>query len=351
MFVPADSARSAVHPLVWLSMRMLLLAMTVAVSPALAADAPVTPEQERFFEEKVRPVLASRCWECHADKKQESGLRLDSREAVLKGGISNERAVVIGEAENSLLWKAINHIGETKMPPETKLPDDQIAVFKQWINMGLPWPQSAASATATLGMPERVDAARKSQWSFQPVVAPEVPPLGDWASWAHGPIDAFIVQKLREAGQTPSAIADPRTLLKRLSLDLTGIAPTYEELEAFAADTSPDAYERQLDRLLASPRYGERWGRHWLDVARYADTKGYTFGEADRRYPYSYTYRDWVISALNQDISFENFVKYQLAADQLPTNSHRDELAAMGFLTTGASSTTSMMTWMIKLTW
>lgn len=335
MSTTAESYRFAASRISLLAWVLALLVFLAGLGLVRAEDAPVTPEQERFFEEKIRPVLVSHCWECHAEKKQESGLRLDSREAVLKGGISNERAVVLGEAENSLLWKAVNHIGDTKMPPDNKLPDDQIANIKQWINMGLPWPKSAGAAPAVLGMSERVDAARKTHWSLQPVASPVVPDMAEQAGWSRNAVDAFVAQKHKGAGIAPSPEADPRTLLRRVTLDLTGLAPTFEEMEAFAADTAPDAFERAVDRLLASPRYGERWGRHWLDVARYADTKGYTFGEADRRYPYSYTYRDWVITALNSDISFENFVKYQLAADQLPVGPQRDELAAMGFLTTG----------------
>jgi hypothetical protein len=314
-----------------------LLAATVSERLAYAAEpaAPaITPEQERFFEEKVRPVLAAKCLECHGEKKQESGLRLDSRQAVIDGGDSGERAVVPHEPDRSLLVKAINHLGDYHMPPTTKLPDDQIAALTEWVKIGLPWPASSAPAPVSLSAADRAAHDRQTHWAYQPVARPAIPAVND-AAWPASPLDALILSKLDKANLTPSPASDRRTLIRRLSFDLLGLPPTPEEVEAFQADASPDAYERLTDRLLASPHFGERWGRHWLDVARYADTKGYAFAK-ERRYPYSYTYRDYVIRALNADLPYDQFILQQLAADRLPGASEDvASLAALGFLTTG----------------
>ena len=291
------------NPLRSLALRVFGMAVCILAGqaePARSAEpepAAITPEQERFFEEKVRPVLASRCLECHGEKKQESGLRLDSRQAVIAGGDSGERAVVPHEPDRSLLVKAINHAGDYHMPPTTKLPDEQIAALTEWVKLGVPWPATSATPKAILSAADRAAHDRQTHWAYQPVARPAIPAVRD-AAWPTSPLDALTLSKLDNAGLTPSPVADRRTLIRRLSFDLLGLPPTPEEVEAFLADQSPDAYERLVDRLLACPHYGERWGRHWLDVARYADTKGYAFAK-ERRYPYSYTYRDYVIGALN----------------------------------------------------
>lgn len=309
---------------------LALLAWLIPSAPA--EEKPPTAEQEQFFEKKVRPVLVSNCWECHGEKKQESSFRLDSRVAILEGGDSGERGAVAGEPDKSLLVKAIHHVGDVKMPPEKKLSDAEIADISTWVEMGLPWPRSAEGAIS-LSMEQRAADARKTVWSLQPVQRPALP-AASRTEWLNTPVDAFILARLEAAKLSPSPEVDRRTLLRRASFDLLGLPPTPEEVRAFALDSSPDAYEKLIDRMLASPRYGERWGRHWLDVARYGDTKGYAFMQ-ERKYPFSYTYRDYVIGAFNKDLPYDRFIVEQLAADKLPLGEDKTPLAAMGFLTTG----------------
>src|SRR5262245_45098492 len=283
------------------------------------------PAEVEHFEKHIRPLLVDRCQSCHGPTTQRGGLRLDSRTAVLKGGDSGP-AVVPGDAAKSLMLKAVRCDGDIKMPPKEKdrLTPVQVAAIEAWIKSGAAWPAEKGPIAA----PSAVAEARKSHWSYQPL-GRHTPPAG-----ASHPIDAFLAAKLKESGLTFAAEADRRTLIRRLSFDLTGLPPTPQEVSAFLADHRPDAYERLVDRLLASPAYGERWGRHWLDVARYADTKGYVFTD-ERRFPYSYTYRDYVIRALNDDLPYDRFVTEQLAADQLPLGEDKRPLAAMGFLTLG----------------
>lgn len=285
----------------------------------------------KLFEEHVHPILAKRCYSCHGPEKQESGLRLDSREALLKGGDSETPGAVVGKAAESLLMRAVRHEGELKMPPEEKMPDAEVAVLADWIAKGLPW--GARTAAPVLSTEALVEKARRDHWSLQPIRRPALPTVKS-PERAATPIDRFVLAKLDEAQLVPSDAADRRTLIRRLSFDLWGVPPTMAEVEEFLADDLPNAYERLVDRWLASPRYGERWGRHWLDVARYADTKGYAFAN-DRRYPYAYTYRDYVIRALNADKPYSEFILEQLAADQMDLGQDRERLAALGFLTTG----------------
>jgi mono/diheme cytochrome c family protein len=322
------------------------LALLVCPLACLAEDSPASPEQEEFFESQVRPLLAARCLECHGEKKQESGLRLDSRATALKGGDSGSPAVVPGKPDESQLIAAVKHTGDYQMPPKSKLSDEEIAALTKWVEMGSPWPKSARSEVG-LSAAERVEQHRQNHWALKPVVHPAMPDVprrtgflarpnevGGQRSEVSNAIDAFIWQKLAEKQLAPSPPADRRTLLRRVSFDLVGLPPTADEVDAFLADESPDAYERRVDRLLASPQHGERWGRHWLDLARYGDTKGYAFMQ-ERRYPYAYTYRDYVIAAFNADKPYDQFVIEQLAADKLPLGEDKTPLAAMGFLTTG----------------
>jgi Protein of unknown function (DUF1553)/Protein of unknown function (DUF1549)/Planctomycete cytochrome C len=308
--------------------------LTTVVADEKKPDKPATqsfpPEAVEFFESRVRPILAERCLKCHGPAKQSNGLRLDSREAVLKGGDSGP-AVVPARPDDSLLIKAVSHSSEDlKMPPTGKLPDPALAALRQWVTLGLPWAPDRAQAPT----PGQTTAAVSStHWAFQPVRRVSPPVVKDRA-WVGTRIDVFILAKLEAAGITPSAPADKRTLIRRATIDLLGIPPTADEIAAFVADQAPDAYARLVDRLLASPHYGERWGRHWLDVARYADTKGYVFTE-DRRYPFAYTYRDYVIAAFNHDVGYDKFIVEQLAADQLARSDDPRALAAMGFLTVG----------------
>jgi len=287
-----------------------------------------TPEAIEFFETKIRPVLAEHCFECHGPDRQKADLRLDSREAALKGGDTGP-AIVAGDSSASLMLKVLAHDGEVKMPPKAKLPDEAIEAIRHWISIGAPWPASATPIATT--MEERVAESKRSHWAFQPVSEPAIPAVSK-PEWVLTPVDAFVLAQLDANGVVPSEPADRYTFIRRVTFDLTGLPPTTEEVNAFLADESPSAYETLIDRLLASPRYGERWGRYWLDVARYADTRGYVF-QSERNIPYSHTYRDYVIRSFNEDLPFNTFVKQQLAADQLDLGDDKRPLAAMGFLT------------------
>ncbi|MFI5461553.1 MAG: DUF1549 domain-containing protein, partial [Isosphaerales bacterium] len=291
------------------------------------------PEAIEFFESRVRPILVDRCVKCHGPKKQSSSLRLDSRESILKGGESGP-AVVPAKPDESLLIQAVSHAhDELKMPPGGKLPEPAVAALRQWVALGAPWPVDTAKSTGPVRGSTASAADHAMHWAFQPVRRAAPPPVKD-RDWVRSPVDAFVLARLEAAGMTPSPPAEKRTLIRRATIDLWGIPPAAEEVEAFEADSAPDAFARLVDRLLSSPRYGERWGRHWLDVARYADTKGYVFTQ-DRRYPYAYTYRDYVIAALNADLGYDQFILHQVAADQLTQGGDQRPLAAMGFLTVG----------------
>ncbi|MFO0947372.1 MAG: PSD1 and planctomycete cytochrome C domain-containing protein [Planctomycetota bacterium] len=289
-----------------------------------AADSHGTPEQLEFFEKSIRPVLVERCHSCHGPKKQMSGLRLDSREAILRGG-ENGSVVLPGDPENSPLLEALRYDGGIQMPPENKLEDPVIASVARWIEMGAPWSKD----------PARTDTNEnwKSHWAFQPISNPRPPKVKE-PQWPSTSIDQFILHGLEAKGLSPSPDADKRTLLRRVTFDLIGLPPSPQEMESFVNDDSPDAWARVIDRLLASPHYGERWARHWMDVARYADTKGYVFFEQPN-FPWAYTYRDYLIRSFNEDKPYDQFVIEQLAADQLPLETDSRSLAAMGFLTIG----------------
>ena len=281
-------------------------------------------EQIAFFEKNVRPVLLESCIKCHGPEKQKHGLRLDSPEAFLKG--SDDGPIFTKEnPDASPLVQALLRAGDHPMPPKNPLPPPQVDSLLRWAKMGAPYPEIPGVAQVNAPDPTK-------HWAFQPVHQPPAPPVQN-PSWIQSPIDHFVLAKLEAQGMTPSPPADRRTLLRRATFDLTGLPPTAEEIATFEKDSTPDAFSRVIDRLLASPHYGERWGRHWLDVARYADTKGYVFQE-ERRYPYAYTYRDWVIRALNEDLPYDQFLIAQIAADQMPGADSRN-LAALGFLTVG----------------
>jgi hypothetical protein len=300
---------------------------------APAPGASFSAADVEFFEARVRPILVDQCMKCHGPKKQSSSLRLDSREALLKGGDSGP-AIVPANPDQSLLIQAVSHTHEQlKMPPTGKLAEPTVATLRQWVSLGAPWPTGTTGATASAMTTPSASAKSATHWAFQPVRRQARPPVKD-RGWARSPVDEFVLARLEAAGLTPSLWADKRTLIRRATIDLWGIPPTAEEVDAFESDNAADAFDRLVDRLLSSPRYGERWGRHWLDVARYADTKGYVFTE-DRRYPYAYAYRDYVIAALNADLGYDQFIIQQIAADQLPTGKDTRALAAMGFMTVG----------------
>jgi hypothetical protein len=294
-------------------------------SPLIAAEPKITPEQEQFFENKVRPILVEQCIKCHGPKKEMGSLRLDSAAAMLKGGETGP-AVKPGDSEQSLLMRAVRRGGELKMPPSKPLLAESITVLETWVKMGAPWPASKSAGS------DQAEAWKK-HWAFQPAKNPPQPTVKN-AAWPRTSIDHFILAALEAKELTPSAPAERRTLIRRAYIDLIGLPPSVEEVEAFVASTDSDAYPKLIDHLLSSPHYGERWGRYWLDVARYADSKGYVFFQ-DSKLPWAWTYRDYVIRAFNEDLPYDQFILQQLAADQLPLGADRRPLTALGFLTVG----------------
>ncbi|MGE3314408.1 MAG: PSD1 and planctomycete cytochrome C domain-containing protein [Planctomycetaceae bacterium] len=303
----------------------------VMFSPAAsrAGDTPAKPSASdiEFFERSVRPVLAESCFKCHGTAKQESGLRLDSRASLLKGG-DNGPAADLKRPLASLFIKAVRREDGLEMPPEHPLDQAKTSALIRWAELGFPWPEEKNSSASNGNN-------LRSHWAFQPVRAIELPDVLN-RSWPLTPIDRFILARLEKAGLSPSPFADRRTLARRVSFDLLGLPPSPEDISAFETDTSADAYEKMIDRFLASPHYGERWGRYWLDVARYADNKGYVFFE-DGSFPWAYTYRDYVIESLNADLPYDRFIIEQIAADKLvkEPGTDRSSLRALGFLTVG----------------
>lgn len=300
---------------------------------ALFARADEPPD---FFERRIRPLLAEQCYECHSAraKKLKGGLRLDSREEAMKGGESGA-AIVPGKPEESLLITAVRyHDKELRMPPPKddaprKLSDAQIRDLEEWVRLGAPMPADASSAAVTAP-------GSQAHWAFQPIRNRAVPEVKA-AAWVRTDVDRFILARLEAEGLIPAPPADPRTLIRRMTFDLTGLPPSFDEVAAFAAEFGRDARfatANLIERLLASPHYGERWGRHWLDLARYADTKGYVYAREERFFVHAHAYRDWVIRAFNEDLPYDRFLLLQIAADQLVPPRTAD-LAAMGFLTGG----------------
>jgi mono/diheme cytochrome c family protein len=282
-----------------------------ATNGAVAAASPAGD----FFESRVRPIFANNCYACHTAAAM-SGLRVDSLAGLLKGGNSGP-AIVPGDPEKSLLIQAVKQSGELKMPKGGHLKPEEIAVLVDWVKMGAPWPNSPAAPIAASG--PKVTAEQKKFWSFQPIHPPSVPVVAD-KKWATTDLDRFVLAKLEEQKLQPVALADKRTLIRRVTYDLTGLPPTTQEIDAFEKDRSSKAYEKVVDRLLASSAYGERWGRHWLDVVRYGEDDVRGLDPMQRGYmPWSgaYVYRDWVIKAFNDDMPYSTFVKAQLAGDLL----------------------------------
>ena len=295
----------------------------VTVALVTAAHGQESQAALDYFEREVRPVLVDSCLQCHGPAKQESDLRLDSRKALLAGGVSGP-AIVPGQPAKSRLIAAIRHEGDLKMPPKSKLTEAQIAAVTHWVSIGAPWPEEKASAAAANN--------KKNHWAFQPVRDPPVPTVA--GQQPANLIDAFLQTRRALAGLSASPAADRRTLIRRLSFDLTGLPPTADEVGAFEADADDGAYERLVERLLASPHFGEQQARHWLDVARYSDTKGYVYAREQRFWIHAWSYRDWVVNALNDDLPYDRFLLLQIAADQAPGH-ERADLAALGFLTLG----------------
>lgn len=272
------------------------------------------PPPQDEIEARARAVFEKNCTSCHSTHAKTSGFAITTREALLAGG-NRGPAVLPGRANESLLIQAVRQAGSLKMPPGNKLAADSIASLEEWVNYGAPWNGVARSSART---------ASNTHWAFQPVKEPRVPETK--SGQVRNAIDSFVLARLEAERLKPSPEADRRVLIRRLSLDLIGLPPTWEEVEDYVADPRPDSYERLVDRLLASPHYGERWGRHWLDVARYADTDGYTRDNARQ----IWMYRDWVIQALNRDLPFDQFLIEQIAGDLLP-DATRDQIVATGF--------------------
>ncbi len=302
------------------SLRRTLAALLLVAGVPMAGQqdsSPAFTEQDlSFFETSVRPILRDNCLACHNEKLRTSELSLESRHTTLAGG-NRGPAVKPGDPAANLLIEAVTQHGDLKMPPPGRLRDEQIATLRRWIELGVPWPESAQA--------QRTDRSTWNHWAAQPPKRHPLPAVEN-ALWVNNAIDSFVLARLEKEGLRPSAEADRRVLPRRVCLDLTGLPPSPKQIEEFLADTAPGAYERLVDRLLASPHYGERWGRHWLDVARYADSNGYNI-DAPRDI---WLYRDWVIQALNEDLPFDQFVIDQIAGDLRP-NPTVDQLTATGF--------------------
>ena len=292
----------------------------------------------QFFESNIRPVLIDRCQNCHGSKKQSGGLRLDSRASLLKGGDTGP-VVVPNAPSDSLLVHAIRHEGDYAMPPKGQLSERAIRDIEQWIKLGAPWPESSDAKDGLVA--DMTSAKVRNHWAFQKVLKPAVPAVDlppnaspNPIDASAAPVDAFVQRKLAEHQLSGSGMADRRTLIRRLTYSLTGLPPTVGEVRDYLNDREPHAYQRLVDRLLDSVQYGEHWARHWLDVARYSDTKGYVYGREERFWTHAWLYRDWVVASLNADMPYDRFLLLQLAADQVEDRQQRD-LAAMGFLTLG----------------
>ncbi len=283
----------------------LLFAFLISIALLPVGAQPPTSAQADFFEKQIRPIFASRCQSCHGVKVQSAGLNLTSAAGF--------------RAFSARLLPAIGGGGRVRMPPTGKLSDGEIAALREWVNMGAPWPESDLAGTPA-----------RDHWSFLPTKRPPLPAVRN-EGWVRNPIDRFILTRLEARGMSPAPPADKLTLIRRITYDLTGLPPAEEEVRAFVGDTSADAFGKAVDRLLASPRYGERWGRHWLDVARYADSTG---ADEDHRYPHAWRYRDYVIDAFNRDLPYDRFIREQIAGDLLP-DEKGGEVNTAGIIATG----------------
>ncbi|MEO7653021.1 MAG: DUF1549 domain-containing protein, partial [Bryobacteraceae bacterium] len=302
---------------------MKLLA-AIAAAGVLASATPA--DKSELFEMRVRPVLAKYCYACHTSSGM-GGLQLDNREKLMKGGKSGP-AIVPGDPDKSLLVQAVAQTHERlKMPPQGKLADTEIAALRAWVKDGAAWPESVA-ASKNASAEYVITPEQRAFWSFQPVRKPEPPTVKD-KSWAKSPIDRFILARLESESLKPVAPASKRDLIRRATLDLIGLPPTTEEVSTFVHDASPDAFSKVVDRLLASPHYGERWGRYWLDVARYSDDK--LNSTKEEPFPNSFRFRDWAIRAFNDDMPYDMFVKAQLAGDLLPATDREKYAPGLGF--------------------
>ena len=317
-----------------------VIVLALVFGRSARADEPITadPGAAEFFEKEVRPLLVENCHKCHGAKKTEGGLSLTSRAAVLKGG-ERGPAVVPGKPTESLLIKAVNHTGDLKMPLKGKLSAKEVEKLTRWVARGAVWPDSGETTKA--GPKYAITEKQRRWWAFQPVRDVPVPAVSD-REWPRSDLDRFVLAELEKRTIRPAKPAERRVLLRRVTFDLTGLPPTPEEVETFLNDGSPDAFAKVVDRLLASPAYGQRWARHWLDVVRYAD---YHDGNPKARNPVcepleAWRYRDWVVQSFNRDLPFDQFIVHQIAGDLLPApdgkEPYADGLIATTFLVNGA---------------
>jgi hypothetical protein len=313
-----------------------LLLATLASGPRAQppADRPTSAEQASFFEKEVLPILKANCFKCHGGPGQggpklRSGLSLTSRVGVLKGG-DRGPAVSLEKPDESVLLKAIHYRDGLEMPPDHRLKPAEVAVLTKWVKAGVPYPDGGPAQVVATPRGLRVTDADRQYWAYRPVRRPE-PPAVKGRAWVRNPIDAFLLAGLEAKGLSPNPEADRRALARRAFYDLTGLPPAPEELDAFVNDPAPGAYERLIDRLLASPHYGEKWARHWLDLVRYGETNGFEF---DRPKPFIWRYRDYIIDAFNRDLPYDQFVREQLAGDQLAAVTPRT-LTATGYYLLG----------------
>jgi hypothetical protein len=291
---------------------MKRFAFLIPICLALPGFALAAPDREAlaFFEKEVRPVLVNRCFECHGPEKKKGGLRLDFPEAISAGGDSGA-VVVPGDADASLLIQAVRRTDhDLEMPPKKALPPQEVAALEKWVTQGAPWPETGAPRPASAN--DRFTEKERAWWAIQPVSHP-VPPTPQ-GPWARNEVDQFVQAQLTTAGLAPAPEASRAELIRRASYDLLGLPPTPEQVRSFEADPRPDAWERLVDELLESPRYGERWAQHWLDVVRWAESDGY---RQDAYRLEAWPYRDYVIAAFNEDKPYDVFVKEQLAGDEI----------------------------------
>ena len=319
-----------------LSLTVLSVGLLLAPTQRLWGQTEPRPDPAKleFFEKKVRPLLVDNCYNCHsADNKAAGGLRVDDHRGLMQGG-GRGRAIVVGKPDESLLVKAISHTdAKLKMPPNNRLDDEQIGILQQWIKDGAVWPAIEVPADL-LAKPDSYDRLLKEHWAWQPL-QPVAVPADASHGWARDDVDRFVRAKLQDVGLSPVADADRVTLLRRVTFDLTGLPPTPADIQDFLADQSPQAYEKVVDRLLQSSAFGERWGRHWLDVARFGESTG---SARNLPYPHAWRYRDYVINAFNKDKPYDQFIREQIAGDQLPAESEdqrKEQLTATGFLAIG----------------
>jgi cytochrome c553 len=325
--------------------RAITVVVLLMASTAAAPAEPVPPADAagiEFFEKRIRPLLAENCYQCHGPERQRAGLLLNSFDAILKGG-DRGPPIVPGKPDQSLLIRAIHYTDDDlRMPPKGKLKEEQIADLVAWVKRGAPGPAASTLPTAAGPAEEFNLAQRRQHWAYQPARPVALPPVRD-AAWCTSPIDFFLLARLEAAGLSPAPPADRRTLIRRVTFDLTGLPPTPQEVEAFLADRSPDAYAQVVDRLLASPHYGERWARHWLDLVRYAETLAFEF---DYDLYNIWRYRDYVIRAFNADLPYDQFVVEHFAGDLLPQPRHHptertnESIFATGFFWMGEGKQT-----------